>query len=171
MPNFAPIIKVTPIKKMKRIYQCAIAFTCLIMASVAFNSCEWDTSEDADFPLYVTYTISADYRVHVGPDSLFMDIKQWIRANQKAYDVKVNYSTGDPSEFTTTDAAAISHYEDFVPKFKAYLEEVKAKLAAGKYMDAHEVSATFCTYAARVQGQNGTLRYEEFEFTYPEPAQ
>ncbi len=156
---------------MKRFFKFPIALACMVMAAIALYSCEWDTSEDADFPLYVTYSITADYRIEVGPDSLFEDVKKWIRANQKVYDVRVNYTTGEASEFATQDAAAIKHYEDFVPKFKAYLVELKAKIAAGEYQDANEVRAKFFTYAARVQGQNGTLRYDEYEFVYPDPDQ
>ena len=140
-----------------------------MLAGIA--SCEFDDSPEPDHPLYVTYTISAGYGEYLGPDSLFLEVKDWIKANQKVYDVKLNYKTGEASEFANQDAAAIKNYEEFVPKFKAYLAQLKTKLAAGEYLDANTVSVTFYTYAARTQGQDGTLRYEQFDFTYPDNAQ
>lgn len=156
---------------MKRVY-IFISLLAGLMSLAGFSACEFDDSPEPDHPLYVTYTISAGFGGdYFGPDSLFLDMSNWIKANQKVYDTHINYKTGEASEFTSQDAAAIKHYEEFVPKFKAYLAEVKTKLAAGEYMDANEVRATFYTYAARTQGQDGTLRYEQIEFVYPDNAQ
>ena len=94
----------------------------------------------------------------------------WVKANSIIYDTNVNYTSGEASEFTTTDAEAATKYEnEFVPKFKAYLNEVKSKLATGAYGRDVEVRASFYTFANRAQGKQGDLKYEHIEFIYPAP--
>jgi hypothetical protein len=81
----------------------------------------------------------------------------------------VHYSTGEKSEFTKPDNEAIIRYEKFVTKFKAYLDELKSNLSAGKYGKIdHAISATFFVSAVRAQGQEGTLKYDQIEFHFPE---
>ena len=152
---------------MKQIYKYALIVICLMLASSSFISCEFDTSPEYDHPLYVTYSITADDLSFDGPDELLVDILAWIKENSLNYDEKVNYSTGAASEFAKEDAEAISKYEVFVPKFHAYLAEVSRKLASGTYGNGAVVSAVFCTYAKRVQGEGGNLKYDEFNFSYP----
>ena len=146
---------------------------CLVFALTPLTSCEWDTSKDFDHPLYVTYTISAGVIEFNGPEQLLVDIQTWIKANQLVYDKEVNYTTGEASEFEKTDEAAVKKYAEFAPKFKAYIEnDVTKSLKDGKY-DDHEtntkatVTAMFYTSAARTQGENGHLKYDQIKFTYP----
>ena len=141
---------------------------CLILAATAFTSCEWDTSPEPEHPLYVTYSITAGNIDFSGPELLLTDMQEWIKANQYIYDKQVNYSTGEASEFANTDNEAIKKYEnDFLPKFKAYLEEVKGKLKSGAYGEGVVVNATFYATASRTQGKDGNLRYEQFKLDYP----
>lgn len=141
---------------------------CLVLALAAFTSCEWDTSPEPEHPLYVTYTITAGTVQYVGPELLLPEIEGWIKANQIVYDKAVKYSTGEASEFTKTDTEAATKYENtFVPKFKAYLDELTGKLASGTYGDSVTVNATFYITAYRTQGQDGSLRYEEFNYVFP----
>ena len=153
---------------MKQIYKYAIALVCILMASVSFTACEFDSSPEYDHPLYVTYTISASDVEFNGPDQLLIDILAWIKANSVIYDVKVNYSNGSASEFAEQDADARKKYDEFVPKFNAYLDEVRSKLTSGTYGSGVSVNAKFATYANRTQGESGHLKYEEISFVYPE---
>lgn len=151
----------------------------LLIASIllmgALLACDWDDldkSDDPDHPLYVSYTISVGQTAFDGPEQLLADINAWVKANQIMFDRQVNYSTGDPSEFTKTDAEAIKKYEEFVPKFKSYLEDVKRRVADGFYTTAEQpdvtVHARFYTFAARVQGTGNNLKSETFELNWPE---
>lgn len=144
----------------------------MLLTIAGITSCDWeklDRSPEPDHPMYVTYTISASSLEFAGPDELLEDIEAWIKTNQIAYDKKVSYKSGEASEFTKTDAEAVKKYEEFVPLFKAYLEEVKKKLAAGAYdeLTSSGVSALFAVYAARTQGQQGNLKYDQIKFSYP----
>jgi len=155
--------------------QSSLRLLCVILALTAvFTSCELDDSPEPDHPLYVTYSISADNMSFDGPEQLLLDIKSWIKTNQVVYDKQVSYTTGEASEFAKTDAEAVKKYEEFLPKFIAYLDEVKKKLAANAYRDdpswtSGKVTATFYAWASRTQGQDGHLKYEQLEFVYPEP--
>ena len=146
---------------------------CVLLAATAFISCDWDASTEPDHPLYVTYTVSAGYVSFQGPELLLQDIQTWIKDNQIVYDKAVNYTTGEASEFTKTDTEAVKKYEEFAPKFKTYLNNVvMTSLKEGKYDDKENntkanVTATFFVSAARTQGQNGNLKYEEINFSFP----
>ena len=158
---------------MKLFERLSLVTICTILALAALSSCEWDTSEEPDHPLYVTYTISAGSVMFIGPDILLVDIQAWIRANQNVYDKSVNYTSGDLSEFEKTDKDAVKKYEEFAPKFKKYLEdELMTDLKAGKYDDPETntpatVQAVFYISASRAQGPDGHLKYEEVKFSYP----
>ena len=156
---------------MKTIKKLSMLFACLILSATSFTSCEWDTSGEPDHPLFVSYTITAGAVRFDGPEQLLTDINAWIKANQIVYDVQVNYTTGDASEFTATDAQAITKYNEFAPKFKEYLNDMMKKLGEGAYKDEETGSnttvATFFISAARTQGQEGSLKYEQVEFNYP----
>lgn len=158
-----------PPTKMRHIYNnWAFSLACFIIAATTLSSCDLSTPPDPEFPLYVTYTISASEDTYTGPDQLLLDIKSWIDENQIVYDEKANYTTGDASEFATTDAAAIKKYEEeFVPKFTAYLEQAKGKLSSGTYGSAATVNATFQVYASRAQGEGRNLKYDIITFVYP----
>ena len=139
----------------------------------AFSSCDWDdidTSEDYDHPLYVSYTISVGQFEFTGPDQLLLDINAWIKANQIMYDRKVEYSTGEPEEFAKTDAEALKKYNEFVPKFKSYLDDVRRRLGEGLYATEEQpkvsVHAKFYTFASRVQGKENDLKSDTFELVY-----
>ena len=154
---------------MKRIYTIALVLVGLLVMTGIAVSCDFDMHEDPQHPVYVTYTISAGDLTFTGPDQLLMDIKAWIHNNQVSYDRQVNYSTGEASEFTTTDNEAIKKYEEeYVPKFKTHLQEVIAQLDKGTYGKSVSVKATFYLFAKRLQGKDGDLRYEHVEFTYPQ---
>lgn len=153
---------------MKSFIKITFLVASMIMVSM-FSSCDWDTSPEYDHPLYVTYTITAEPLEFNGPEQLLVDMKSWIKANHIIYDKEVNYSTGEASEFAKTDADAIAKYNTFLPQFRAYLEEVKGKLAAGTYGKVETpIRALFYVSAVRTQGQEGTLKYDQIEFTYPE---
>jgi len=139
-----------------------------IALTVSLTSCEWDSSPEPEHPLYVTYTISAGESAFSGPDQLLIDMQAWIKANQIVYDRSVNYSTGDKSEFTETDAEAITKFEEFLPKFKTYLEEIKSKIASGTYGNGVTVDATFFVFASRGQGNDKDLKYETVKLVYPD---
>lgn len=127
-----------------------LLIACLMLGAPLFNSCEWDTSPEPEHPSYITYTISAAIIDFVGPDQLQTDIKTWIKENQDVYDKEVYYSTGEASEFSKTDAEAVKKYEAFVPKFKAFIDECKARLAANKYGElTTPVKARFSVFASR----------------------
>ena len=147
----------------------------LLLASVllvmtANTSCEFGDDVEPDHPSYVTYTISASSVSFDGPDQLLLDINYWIRQNQIVYDTQVSYKSGEASEFTKTDTEAIKKYEnDFVPKFRSYLLELKTKLDAGTYgTGGKRVLFTFAIFAKRAQGKDGTLKYDEITFNYPD---
>ena len=156
---------------MKRLITLSfVLFGLLTIAGI--TSCDFNVHEDPEHPLYVTYFISGGDVSFTGPDQLLMDIRAWIKNNQVSYDRQVNYSTGDASEFTTTDNEAVKKYEEeYVPKFKAHLNEVTAELDKGTYGKSLQVKATFYVYAKRSQGKNGDLRYEHIEYTYPQSDQ
>ena len=149
---------------MKPIYKIMLLLACMM---TSLSSCEWDNSPDPEHPWYVTYTISTGILEFDGPELLLADINAWIKANQVVYDKEVNYTTGQPSEFAKTDEAAAIEYTKYVPKFASYLNEVRAKLAAGDYGEVTSVTATFYTFAARTQGQGGNLKYDQVKFSYP----
>lgn len=158
---------------MKILKNFSLVLVCALLAATSFSSCDWDASNEPEHPLYVSYSISAGYISFIGPDQLLLDIQSWIKANQFVYDKQVDYDTGEASDFEKTDKDAVKKYEEFAPKFKAYLEgEVKKDLAAGKYNNAETntpatVISTFYISATRVQGKGGNLKYEEFKFSYP----
>lgn len=156
---------------MKRFFTLSLVlFGLLTIAGI--TSCDFNAHEDPEHPLYVTYSISAGEVKFEGPEQLKMDIEAWIKNNQVAYDRQVNYSTGDASEFTTTDNEAVKKYEEeYVPKFRAHLNEVTAELNKGTYGKSIVVNATFFVYAKRSQGKNGDLRYEHIEYSYPQSSQ
>ncbi len=153
---------------MKKIYTLAILLASVLLL-VGAMSCEFDRSpEDPDYPIYVTYIITAENLSFDGPEKVLKEIDQWIKNNRVAYDVRMNYSTGDPSEFTKQDAEAIKKYEEFLPKFKSYLEkDLKAKLSSADFETVKQVKATYSVTARRVQGQQGDLRYDQVNFIYP----
>jgi len=157
---------------MKYLTRFLPAFMFLLLSMTTVSSCDWeklDRSPEPEHPLYVTYTISASSLDFTGPEQLLLDIQDWIKANNSIYDKQVNYKSGEASEFTQTDAEAVKKYEEFVPKFKAYLDnEVKDLLRSGHYGEpTATVSALFSIYAARTQGESGNLKYEQISFTYP----
>lgn len=140
----------------------------MMLSTPMFNSCEWDTSPEPEHPSFITYTISAAIIDFVGPDQLQTDIKNWVRENEDIYDLEVYYKTGEASEFAKTDAQAVKKYEAFLPKFKAFIKECEARLAANKYGElAAPVKAKFSVFASRTQGQDGNLRYDEVNLTNP----
>lgn len=156
-------------KKIEKYYK---LLTSLILAVVTFTSCEWDKSPEYDHPTCVTYAISSGILSFEGPEQLQRDILAWIKENSIDYDKEVSYSTGEASEFTKTDAEAIKKYnEEYLPKFKSYLDELRRKLGLGTYgeLPNGKVRILFYTTASRTQGQGGNLKYEQFEFNYPEP--
>ena len=153
---------------MRQFVKTSLLIFSMMIVSAVFTSCEWDTSQDPEHPLYVSYTISASAAEFVGPQLLLQDINAWIKENQLVYDKAVNYSTGEASEFTKTDAQAVSEYEIFLPKFRAYLDEIKTQIAAGKYGEITDpVTAIFAVYAKRTQGKEGNLKYDQIKFSYP----
>lgn len=154
---------------MKFLEKISLRLVCMLMLAGLTTSCDWDTSPEYDHPLYVTYTITASALSFNGPEQMLNDIQTWVKENQEAYDRQVNYKTGDASEFSKTDAEAVKKYEEFVPKFKAYLDEMKKKLDGGAYKDdiSGDIKAIFTTYAARAQGEGGNLKYDQIEFSYP----
>ena len=99
---------------MKWIETSLLRLACLFLAVTSFTSCEWDTSPEPEHSLYITYTISAGIASFEGPEQLMLDIQAWIKENQEIYDKKVNYSTGEASEFTKTDDDVVKKYEEFV---------------------------------------------------------
>ena len=141
---------------MKKIKSLTLLIVAVMLVVGITSSCEFDNSPEPDHPTYVTYTISAGYVNYVGPQQLIDDVMQWVTDNDTVYDTKVD------------DAKAIKEYEKFVPKFKEFLNQVKDQLAAGAYGDVTSVSVTFYVFAARTQGKDGNLQYEQFEFVYPD---
>ncbi len=157
---------------MKRFHQLLMTATCLLLVMISNSSCGLNPPEDPDHPLYVTYTISGEVISFEGPDQLLLDVRAWLKANSIANDVKVSYSTGDLSEFAATDADAVKKYEnEFLPKVKEYLKELNTKLSAGTYGKVEQVKMILCTYASRKQGEQGTLKYEQHEYSYPTAAE
>lgn len=153
---------------MKSSLKSLLLIVCMMLCTPMFSSCEWDTSPEPEHPSYITYTISASSLEFVGPDQLQTDIKNWIRENEEIYDLEVYYKTGEASEFSKTDAQAVKKFEAFLPKFKAFIEECKARLAANKYGElTTPVKAKFAVFASRTQGQDGNLRYDEVNLTHP----
>lgn len=153
---------------MNKIHEFTLLLISVLLISTGLSSCGLGGKEDPEYPLYVSYSISAGEVSFEGPEELLIDIKSWINTNQIAFDRKVNYSSGSISEFETTDAEAIKKFdEEFMPKFVAYLDEVKRKLASGTYGDNPTVKASFGVYASRGQGQNRSLKYQIVNLTYP----
>lgn len=142
---------------------------CMLCALSLCNSCGFGIPEDPEFPSFVSYTISGDVlTLSSGPEQLLDDVKAWLKDNAIYIEVKANYSTGEASEFATHDADAVKKYEEqYIPKFNAYLADLRTKLASGAYGDVDVVKITFCTYAMRVQGKDNTLAYDQHEFSYP----
>lgn len=139
----------------------------MLLALSLCNSC--GIPEDPEFPSFVSYTVSGDV-ISITSDSeeLLTDINAWLKANAIYIDVRMNYSTGEASEFADHDAEAVKKYEQqYIPKFNAYLTDLRAKLASGVYGEIDVVKITFCTYAKREQGKQNTLAYDQHEFTYP----
>lgn len=153
---------------MKRI--CAIIFLISFTLTIAgvISSCEFQSHEDPEHPMYVSYTISAGVLSFDGPQQVQFNIQNWIKDNERIYDKPVSYSTGDASEFRETDTEAVKNYEDFLLKFKAHLNKVSQDLAKGSYgNDKLKVDATYYVFAKRTQGKDGQLKYEQIEFVYP----
>ena len=153
---------------MNKIHEFTLLLVSIIFLSAGLSSCDLGDKPDPEFPLYVSYVISAGEVSFEGPEQLLIDIKAWINDNQIAYDEKVNYSSGAASEFATTDAKAIKKFdEEFMPKFNAYLEQVRNNLSTGTYGKNPSVKASFGVYAARRQGENRDLKYAIVDLTYP----
>lgn len=152
---------------MKRIQKSLLVLACAVLSMTAFLSCEFGDRTDPDHPLFVSYTISVSYEQYNGPEELLTEIKSWIEQNSVIYDTEVSYSTGAPEEFTRSDNEAIQKYEQFVPKFKAYLNEITTKLANGAYGSGANVKADFYVFAVRGQGQGRDLRSEHMSYVYP----
>lgn len=154
---------------MKKTYRYLSMAVCVLFVMALCNSC--DRPEDPEFPSYVTYNITGDILYYDGPDQLLPDIKAWLRANDLSYDAQLNYTTGEASEFVETDAGAVRKYEEqYLPKFRTYLNELYAKIANGTYGKQESVKIIFCTYASRTQGKQNTLAYDQHEFSYPSAA-
>lgn len=152
---------------MKSFQRLSMLFILLVLS---LTSCEWDNSPEPPHPTYISYNISAWLEDgYTGPELLFEDINTWIKNNSDAYDKKVEYSTGDASEFKTTDAEALTRYTAFKSKFTKYLDtEIKTRLAAGAYESKDvKVNATFYVFAERLQGNDNKLKSEKIVFTYP----
>lgn len=152
---------------MKSFQRLSILFILLVLS---LTSCDWDNSPEPPHPTYVTYNISAWLEDgYTGPEQLFKDINTWIKNNSKSQVNKVDYTTGDASEFKTTDAEALTNYAAFKSSFTKYLDtEVKARLAAGAYDSKDvKVNATYYVFAERQQGNDNLLKSEKVVFTYP----
>lgn len=153
---------------MKRIHAFALLILSLLTITGLTSSCEFNSHEDPDHPLYVEYTISAGNLSFSGPQQLLLYIQNWIKENQIVYVKQVNYSTGDASEFSTTDAEAIKKYEEFLPKFKALFNKLDQELAKGTYGKENiNVNAIFYVFAKRAQGKDGNLKYDQLDYVYP----
>lgn len=152
---------------MKRIQKSLLILSCAILSMTAFISCEFGDRTDPDHPLFVSYTISVNTEQYNGPDELLDQINDWIEKNAVIYDTEVKYSTGAPEEFAHSDNEAIQKYNQFLPKFKAYLNEVTQKLANGSYGAGAKVQADFYVYAVRGQGQGRDLKSEHVNYVYP----
>lgn len=153
---------------MKKLYTLIALLLASVLLTTVNSSCEFDTSDEPDFPVYVSYSVTAGYLNYNGPQELINDFEAWVTENNSIYDTRLSYTTGEASEFAKTDAEAIQKYDAFVAKFRVFLDEAKSKLASGHYGSISNVTATFCTYAARIQGKDNHLRYEEYEFVYPD---
>lgn len=140
---------------------------CLVLAISTFTACDWDTSPEYDHPTYVTYTISASNDQFEGPEQVLSDIQVWLDKNQMAYDVKLDYKTGEASEFANADTEALKKYGEFKPKFQAFLNEMSSKIASGTYGKDAKVNARFNVYVYRAQGQDRTLKSEFIHWSYP----
>lgn len=153
---------------MKKFFPISLFVACLFVATALLSSCEFDASEEPDHPYYASYAMSADYTEYNGPDQLLLDFQNWVKENQVYYDKQITYSTGGASEYAETDAEAIKRFnENFVPKVKAYFEELKSKLANGIYGNV-KVDGKFYVYLARFQGEgSGTLKSESIFLVYP----
>ena len=152
---------------MKRNHKPLLLLASAFLSMMAFISFGFNTPADPEHPLFVSYEISVGYDQYNGPDLLLTEIKNWIEANSIYYDVEINYSTGAVEEFAHTDAEAIQKFDAFVPKFKAYLNEVYSKLSKGSYEGVSKVNADFYVYAKRAQGQGKDLKSEHVNFVYP----
>ncbi|MBQ6080683.1 MAG: hypothetical protein IJK93_10470 [Muribaculaceae bacterium] len=152
---------------MKQFYKTCMTCALMLLFSAAFSSCNLDDSPEYDHPVYVSYTITATDISFTGPEQLLLDIQEWINANQLIYDVKINNSTGEQSDYAQSDTEARNKYGTFASKFKAYLAEVEAKLAAGGYGASAQVKAQFSITATRMQGNDRTLQYEAVDLVYP----
>lgn len=166
LTNFAPRNK-QPFTVMKKIYRLSLLTICFLLSMTALTSCEFDTSPEPDYPKYVTYTISVGHTSYSGPDAFLSDIMTWVKDNQVIYDTPANYTTGAPSEFTQQDAEAVQKYNAFVPKVKAYFEEMRGKLNNKVYGDSPKVNGTFYVFVTRGQGQGRDLKSETITFVYP----
>ena len=153
-------------KKISRVLSLAV---CMLFALSLCNSCRLGTPEDPDFPSYVSYSITGDVlSSNDATDQLRSDVKAWLKDNAIYLEEQVNYSTGDASEFAKTDQEAIKKYENqYMPKFRNFLNSLSDKLNSGTYGKVTGVKITFCTYARREQGKENTLVYEQHEFIYP----
>lgn len=158
---------------MKNLRIISLVLLTLALTVTGFTACEWDTSDEPDHPIYVSYSITAGSVTFAGPEQLLADIQTWVKANQSVYDKNIANYTGEASDFIKTDAEAVKKYDEFAPKFRKYLDEdVTEALKAGKYDDTETntpatVQAVFFTSASRVQGKDGHLKYEEIKYSYP----
>lgn len=167
--NFAPIKKTLDyhFTQMKTFQRLSVL---LVVLALSFTSCDWDNSPEPPHPTYVTYTISALAESFEGPQALQLDIEGWIKKNAVIYDRKVDYSTGDVSEFAKHDPEALKNYESFKPKFIAYLNELKGRINNGGFgndISKAKAQATFIVYAERSYGDSNKLKSEKVEFSYP----
>ena len=102
-------------------------------------------------------------RYHAG----FVFQQNYLNDSMSALDNVMEYSTGAPEEFAHSDDEAIQKYNQFLPKFKAYLNEVTQKLANGSFGSGVKVQADFYVYAVRGQGQGRDLKSEHVNYVYP----
>lgn len=140
----------------------------LVVLALSFTSCDWDNSPEPEHPTYVSYTVSAWQESYDGPTILASDITDWIKRNTIIHEEKVNYSTGELSEFAKTDPTIYPYYDTFKSKFTTYLNnEVKTHLANGDYGKDVKVQATYVVYANRSYGDGKELKSEKVTFSYP----
>jgi len=152
---------------MNQIKKTFFMLVCMILASAAFTSCEWDQSPEYDHPIFASYTISAEYKSFSGNEKVLTDIMAWVKANAIYFSEEINYKTGAIEEFAKSDSEAVTRFQEFKSMFKNYLLGVRNDLDRGVYGDTPKISATFNVFAKRGQGDNRDLVQETVEFNYP----
>ena len=152
---------------MKRVQKFSLLLACAILSVMTFLSCGLGDKTDPDHPLFVSYEISVGCEEFNGTDQLLTDINKWISDNSIYYDIEINYTTGAKEEFAQSDAEAVKKYDDFLTKFKSYLNELNGKLSKGAYSGVSRIDIDFFVYAKRLQGQGKDLKSEHVKFIYP----